>query len=106
LLSAGKFFSIARLRNNFNERENLEAISFYKDDLKFDVKTWIEHKDTLIIDIAILPEKVAILVVKKRDANEEGDVSKTIMIKKRLLEFEGWEVILHDSVELDKLPFE
>ena len=43
-----------------------------------DVKTWIEHKNCVIIDMAVIPEKIAILVVKKRDKNAEGKPSALI----------------------------
>tara|TARA_B110000503_G_C7014194_1_gene357003 strand:+ start:738 stop:881 length:144 start_codon:yes stop_codon:yes gene_type:complete len=47
-------------------------MKFYINDLNVNIKTWIEHKNTLIIDMAVMPEKVAILVVKNRDKNEEN----------------------------------
>lgn len=71
-----------------------------------DLKTWIEHKNCLIIDMAVLPEKIAILVVKKRDKNAEGKLSALISIRKQLLEFEGYHVLLHDSESLEQLTYQ
>lgn len=69
---AESLYSIARLRDNVYNNEIIDAVRFFMHDLKIDVSTWIEHDNSFVIEMGLIKEKIAILVMKSTDTNAEG----------------------------------
>lgn len=99
------YHNITRLRKNFDDPQVIEAIKFYQDQLNVKVNTWYEHKNTFVIDMVVLPENVAILVQKNFNSNIDGSMNYKLKIKQNILKAQGWEVIIHDSLKMQELPF-
>ena len=73
MFHADNLYSIARIRDDFNNPEYIDAMRFYINDLKLEsLTTWYEYENTMIIDMAMINEKLAILIIKSKDINPDG----------------------------------
>jgi len=91
---AERYFSITRLKIDYERDEYYDMSRILNLELDFNFKIWLEWENLFVVDYAILPNKVGVLVQKDRDnlpfSNEAKPAYK---LRQKILEANGWKIL-------------
>jgi len=99
LFESSREFSTSRQQKSYEKEEYHALSTLLIVDLRLDIHIWVEWENLLIVDYAILPHKVGILLQKKSDSLPfSREASPKHLLKSKVLEWNGWK-LLHVEYE-------
>ena len=100
IFEASREFSTWRQQKSYEKLEYYDLSRIIIVDIGIDAHIWVEWENLLIVDYAILPNKVGILLQKKSDSLPfSKEASPRHLLKQKILEINGWRIlnIEHES---------